>query len=146
MKGDKIYSKAMSIDSKLYGDSNLTKQDKNSLYRQFFELIKKAAYLKHKDAMYEYAQQFENISFLGVESPLFSPKRRNFWYHKAIESGHPEAYNNLASIYEIGEGLQRDYNKALELYKKSAELGSNLGKKNYKTMLKDMAKGGKYNK
>jgi len=66
--------------------------DKRNLYEQFFKLIKKAAYLKNKDAMYEYALQFENVSFLGVDNPLFNPKRRNFWYHKAIESGHPEAY------------------------------------------------------
>ncbi|TCC99445.1 tetratricopeptide repeat protein [Pedobacter hiemivivus] len=146
MKGERIYSRAMLIDSKLYGESNLTVQGKRDLYNQFFKLIKKAAYLGHKDAMYEYAQQFEDISFLGVENPWFNPKKRNFWYHKAIEAGHPEAYNNLAYIYEIGEGVEKNNNKALEFYKKSAELGSVLGKKNYKIMLKDMSKGGRYNK
>lgn len=146
MKGERIYSRAMLIDSKLYEESNLTTQDKRDLYDQFFELIKKAAYLGHKEAMHEYALQFENISFLGVENPLFNPKKRNFWYHKAIEGGHAEAYNNLAHIYEIGQGVEKNYDKALEFYKKSAELGSVLGKKNYKIMLKDMAKGGLYNK
>jgi len=103
-------------------------------------------YLGYKEAMYEYAQQFENISFLGVENPWFNPKKMNFWYHKAIEAGHPEAYNKLAHIYEMGQGVEKNNDKALEFYKKSAELGSVLGKKNYKIMLKDMSKGGRYNK
>lgn len=116
------------------------------LYDQYFSLIKRAAYLGHKDAMYEYAQQFEDISYLGMNNPLFSPKRRNFWYLKAAESGHSEACNNLAHSCEIGSGLERDYVKALDFYRRSAELGSYLGRKNYKIMKRDMAKGGRYNK
>lgn len=96
--------------------------------------------------MYEYAQQFEDISYLGINNPLFNPKRRNFWYLKAAESGHSEACNNLAYVYEIGEGLKKDYVKALDFYRRSAELGSSLGKKNYKNMKRDIAKGGQYNK
>ncbi|TKC60154.1 sel1 repeat family protein [Pedobacter hiemivivus] len=146
MKGQRIYSKAVLINSKLYEESNLTTKGKTDLYDQYFKLLKKAAYLGHKDAMYDYAQQFEDMSFLGVENPLFNPKKRNFWYHKAIEVDHPEAYNNLAVIYERGGGVEKNNDKALEFYKKSAGLGSVLGKKNYKIMLKDMAKGGRYNK
>lgn len=140
MKGDKIYSNASVLLAKLIDEDSTVTEEKKELFYKYLNLLKRAAYLGHKDAMYDYAQQFDDMGILGLENPLFNPKRRNFWYHKAIESGHSEAYNNLASIYSIGEGVEKDYDKALEFYKRSAELGSPLGKRNYKLMLKQMGK------
>ena len=40
----------------------------------------------------------------------------------------------LATFYESGEGCEKDLEKALALYKKSADLGDSIGKKNYKIM------------
>lgn len=146
MRGDKIYSKASELRAKIIEQDSKATEEKRHLFYNYLELLKKAAYLGHKEAMYDYAQQFEDMGILGLQNPLFNLKRRNFWYHKAMENGHPEAHNNLASIYTLGEGVEKDYEKALEFYRKSAELGSVLGKKNYKIMLKHMAKGGLYNK
>jgi TPR repeat protein len=39
---------------------------------------------------------------------------------------------------------EENLNLALKFYKKSAELGSILGKKNYKLMLRDLSNGGRY--
>ena len=146
MRGDKIYGKASELLTTMIKESSKVTEEKRQLYYAYFELLKRASYLGHKQAMYDYAQQFEDMGILGLQNPLFNIKRRNFWYHKAIEKGHPEAFNNLASIYEAGEGVEKSHDKALEFYRKSAELGSVLGKKNYKIMLKQMAKGGMYNK
>lgn len=146
MRGDKVYGKASELLTTMIKECSKVTEEKKQLYYEYFELLKRASYLGQKQAMYDYAQQFEDMGILGLQNPLFNVKRRNFWYHKAIEKEHPEAYNNLASIYTLGEGVEKDYEKALELYRKSAELGSVLGKKNYKIMLKHMAKGGMYNK
>lgn len=141
MKGDKIYSKASELLAKMTsGNSNVTEQKKELFYNYFF-LLKKAAYLGHKEAMYDYAQQFEDFGHLGLVNPLFNLKKMSYWYKKAAESGHAEAYNNLASMYANGLSVEKDDQKALEFYKKSAGLGSDLGRKNYKIMFKYLGKG-----
>lgn len=136
MKGDKIYAKATALFSRLIEGPSKVTEEKKKMYYELSNLLKRAAYLGHKDAMYDYAQQFEDIGYLGMENPLYNPKKRNYWYQKACEKGHAEAYNNLASIYEVGQGVEKDYAQAIELYRKAAELGSKLGKKNYKNILK----------
>ena len=45
------------------------------------------------------------------------------YYLKAIEKGNSKAYYNLASLYYNGTHVNKDLNKAKELYKKSYELG-----------------------
>lgn len=147
MKGQKVYLQAQAINEKLYNEySHFSAIEKEKLYRTYFKLLKKAAYLGHIESQYDYAQQFENISFLGVENPIYNPQKCIFWYTKACNKGHAEACNNLAIFYEKGEGCEKDLNMALKLYKQSAVLGSPNGKKNHKIMIKDLTKGGKYNK
>jgi len=147
MTGQKTYLLAKAINERLYSQySSLTETDKEKLYKKYFQFLKKSAYLGHIEALYDYAQQFENMGFLGFNNPMYNSKKCIFWYSKACNNGHAEACNNLAAFYEKGEGCKQDLNAALELYKKSAFLGSPNGKKNYKIIIRDLAKGGKYNK
>ncbi|MEO6850774.1 MAG: tetratricopeptide repeat protein [Mucilaginibacter sp.] len=147
MKGQKTYLQAKAINEKLYNQyGHFSEIEKAELYRMYFNLLKKSAHLGHIESQYDYAQQFENISFLGVENPIYNPKKSIFWYTKACNSGHAEACNNLAHLYEKGEGCEKDLNISLKLYKQSAVLGSPNGEKNYKIMIQDLDKGGKYNK
>lgn len=147
MKGNKAYSNAIVLHNRLYQQSsNLTKASINKLYNQYLEMIRKAAYKGHIEAQYDLAQQYENMSFLGIPNPMHNPAKCIYWYSKACLNNHSAACNNLAALYELGEGRQKDLNKALQLYKKSADLGYSIGKQNYKKMLRDLAKGGMYNK
>lgn len=145
MKGEKIYTLAMFIHEKMYEyPSKLNNEEKIALYQEYFKLIKKAAYLGYVEALYDMGQQYENINFLSVNNPKYSPKKCIYWYTKACYKNHPDACNNLASFYEEGNGCKKNLKLALDLYKKSAELGSINGKRNYKSILKDFADGGKY--
>ncbi len=145
MKGTKIYLKALQINKELYEyPKSLSEIEISGLYQEYFLLLKKAAYLGHSEAQYDFAQQYENISFLGMENPMYNPKKCVFWYTKACEKNHPEACNNLAALYESGKGCVGNLDKALSLYKKSKGLGSKLASKNYRIMLKDMQVDGKY--
>lgn len=143
MKGNYSFLLAVSIGQKLYKYPNdLSDSDRKELYFQYYHLIKKSAYLGHLDAMYELGQQYENTSFLNVNNP----KKCFYWYSKACAGSHPEAYNNLAFLYETGAGCEINFHTALSLYERASKLESISGKKNYKLMLKNMSKGGKYNK
>jgi TPR repeat protein len=145
LTGQKAYLQATDINEKLYSEcSHYSESRVNELYRLYFRLLKKAAYLGHTEGQYDYAQQFENMSFLGLKNPLYNSKKCIFWYTKACSKGHAEAFNSLAIFYEKGEGCKTDLKMALEFYRKSAEFGSPNGKRNYKIMIKDLAEGGKY--
>jgi TPR repeat protein len=139
MRGERLYSEAKSLHKKMYFSSNkLTQDDQKKLYALYFKLIKKAAYKGHLEALYDLGQQYEDIGYLGIINPHYNPKKCVYWYTKACQLGHAEAYNNLSSFYEKGEGCEKNLNYALALLKKSAELGSTLGRKNYSIMLKQM--------
>jgi len=145
MKGNKAYAMAMEINNRINEYPNiLTTTKKKELYKKYLLLIRKSAYYGNVEAQYDLAQQYDNISFLGAPNPKYNPKKCIYWYSKACKKKHAEACNNLAALYEIGEGCKRNLELALKLYKDSAELGSPNGKKNYKIMLRDMSKGGKY--
>lgn len=141
MKGQKIYNLATLINEKLYEyPSDLNHEEKLKLYYEYFSLIRRSSYLGFIEAQYDYAQQYENISFLGVNNPLYDPKKCIYWYSKACDRGHSEACNNLAHIYHLGDKCEKNLELALKLYRKSAELGSDNGKRNYKMMLHKLAK------
>lgn len=42
------------------------------------------------------------------------------WYSRAIEKGHIGAIYNLGCLYEIGNGVEKDLDKAVKLYKEAA--------------------------
>ncbi|NHA06098.1 sel1 repeat family protein [Mucilaginibacter sp. HC2] len=143
MKGHKNYLLALEVNKKMY-EKGLRTEEQVELYSQYFKYIKKAAYQGYVEALFDMGQQYEDVGFLGIPNPLFDPKKCVYWYTKACNKGHAIACNNLSNFYALGDGCQQDFDRALELLKRSAELGSELGKKNYKMKLRDLANTGKY--
>lgn len=142
MRLDDIYNEAVLLNKKLNTyPSTLSKNKKKATYFRYFKLLKKAAYQGHREAYFDYGQQFENIGFLGMQNPLYDPKRCIYWYTKAVNKNHAESCNNLAAFYENGEGVKKDINKAKSLYKKGSELGSKTAKKNYALIIKQISSG-----
>lgn len=41
------------------------------------------------------------------------------WYREAVKGGHPFAMNNLANMYRLGCGVERDNAKALTLFRQA---------------------------
>jgi TPR repeat protein len=55
---------------------------------------------------------------------LGNPSKALFWYLSASQQGYSVATNNLAGIYLSGEcGVEKDANRAKELYLKAREQG-----------------------
>jgi TPR repeat protein/uncharacterized caspase-like protein len=52
------------------------------------------------------------------------------WYERAIEKSDPLALNNLGSIYESGQGVPKDYARALSLYHRAVEAGNTFSLRN----------------
>lgn len=58
-------------------------------------------------------------------------KQAIYWFQKAADQKISEAYNQLGICYGIGGyGISKDYTKAFDCYKKSAEMGYNWGQYN----------------
>lgn len=53
------------------------------------------------------------------------------WYTKSAEQDNAKACNNLGNCYLHGKGVKKDRAKAMELFKKAKDLGSEAGKNNY---------------
>jgi tetratricopeptide (TPR) repeat protein len=51
-------------------------------------------------------------------------------YQKGAELGSAAAYNNIGELYRQGKGFPKDKQKAVEYFKKAADLGSEEGKAN----------------
>ena len=118
--------------------SNLDFKGRLEVYNQYLSIIQKRAYRGIPVAQYEYAQQFEDSTWLYLENPKRNVKKAFFWYSKACKNNFPAACNNLAHYYELGIGCKKNLSVALKLYRKASELGDNNGKSNYKIMMKQM--------
>lgn len=142
MKGDVLLSKAKKLFRQLSKyPYTLSSKKRSEMYWEYFKLLKRCAYSGNPEGQYDYAQQFDSISLLGVNNPLYNVNKCIYWYSKSANSGFPEAYNNLASFYEEALGVKEDLLKSYDLYKKAAELGSYLGKKNLKLFERRIKKG-----
>ncbi len=141
-----MYKEARQIFLNLYSNKDLSRPEKIKLYNLYISKIRKLAYSNNRDAQYDLAQHYEDNGYLGYPNPKFNNNKRFYWYNKAAENGSGEAYNNLADLFERGDGCEKNLEKALLYYKKSMDLNYNLGKNNYKKMIKDLKKGGLYNK
>ena len=140
----KKYKEIRDMFLKLYSEEGLSEEIKLEKYNEYLFGIRRLAYKGNSEAQYDLAQHYEDFSFLGNPNPCFNKLKRIYWYNKAAKNSHASAYNNLADLFERGDGCEKDLNKALSYYKKSMELGDVLGKKNYKQMLRDLKKGGIY--
>ena len=138
MRGDKLYEQARILHQKLYSRQYRRGKEEEKAYKLYFLALRNSAYLRHPEAQYEFGQQFEDIGFMGMNNPNYNPKKAVYWYTKASLQNHAAACNNLAHHYELGIGCQKNLNKAFALYKKSAELGYQLGKNNLRIMKRQM--------
>ena len=50
-------------------------------------------------------------------------KKRLQWYQKAAKRGNVKAQFNLAAMYDNGEGVMQDKEKAVQWYQKAAKQG-----------------------
>lgn len=141
MKGRKYYLTAKDLHKKLYSLPIHAKETKRvKIYYRYFDFLRKAAYLGNTEAQYDLGQQYETMNSLNIRNLNYKPRKCIYWYRKACTQNHAEACNNLASFFETGEGCKMDLEKALSLYKKSAELGYSVGLKNYRIMKNQIAK------
>jgi TPR repeat protein len=136
MKND-TYNINNNILLNLY-ESKFSEKEKKTKYMQYLSTLRKLAYQGNTDAQYDLAQHYDDISFWGIPNPYYNVSKKYYWYSKAASNNHAAANNNLADMYERGEGCSMDIKKALELYKRAAELGDVCGKKNYKLLLKQI--------
>ena len=83
---------------------------------------------------YELVAEDESSSEINVEQSCFylgylmtrnetdeDDSEAAAWYEKAIEKGMTEARFNLAAMYEEGQGVAQDYEKAISLYTQQAD-------------------------
>ena len=70
-------------------------------------------------------------SMLGVEKDL---KRAAEWYRKGVRLADPESQYCLGRLYEKGEGVAKDKQEALLLYRLAAAGGSEDAKKRLKEL------------
>ncbi len=135
-KGHNLLIKAISLNESLYR-SDVNHDEKMRIYDKYLNLIKAASYLGNMEAQFEYGQTFEDVNYLG-NNPFANPKKCFLWYSKAANLGHPEACNNLALLYEKGEGCPMNLEKALFYYKRGSDLGSKTAQKNFRTLRKQL--------
>ena len=136
MIGSKLYKQSQLILDKLYNEAKILDVDlKKELYKEYLKLLRISAHRGYSDAQFDLAQHYDDVGYWGVPNPYHNIYKKFYWYSKAAEKNHAAACNNLANMYERGEGCQKDIYKALELYKKSSDLGDSLGRKNYKLLL-----------
>lgn len=59
---------------------------------------------------------------------------------KSCDGEDNEGCFNLGVIYEKGEGVEKNYQKALDFYDRACDLGNNLGCKNYILLKREIEK------
>lgn len=84
------------------------------------ELYLKGAGFKDTQAMYMATELLDKRSDESSQRLLFQ------LLDAAAEDGHPLAQRSLAMRYEEGRGIERDYEKARNLYQMSADNGDNI--------------------
>jgi TPR repeat protein len=143
MSGEKIFQKAKVIIDRIYAEPELQGNDRKIAYEKYLKLIRKASYLGHSEAQWELGLYYDDMNCLYENNPNYNPKKCVYWFSKACDKNISDACNSLANLYEKGEGCEQSIKKSLELYKKAADLGNDLGKDNHKLLLKQI-KQGKY--
>lgn len=132
MKGERLFKKASTILHQLNFESEgVDDIIKIMQYREFYDLIKRAAYVGHAEAQCDLADYYSELNCFGV-NPDYDREKTKYWYTKACEGGDGTACNNLA-IMEREEG-KIDLVKTL--YEKAITLGCEVAKENYENLLK----------
>jgi len=79
------------------------------------DIINKA--VSYSDAQNEIGRKFRKLEFGNTKY-----QNAMFWYNKAIDNDNGNALSNLGELYESGKGVEKDYDKALELYLKALKV------------------------
>lgn len=138
MKGEKDFIKAVQIVENLQKNYKKLGRPKVLIqHAKYLVLVRKAAYKGHVEAQFELGLNYEDQNYFDP-NPLYNQQRRFYWYLKAAKGGHAVACNNLASLYEKGEGTKKDLKKALFFYKKAFELGCTYAKQNYEILISQL--------
>ena len=89
--------------------------------KESFKWLEKIDEYNHSNHALEMGKRF----YYGVSNweVNHNYEKAIYWYSIAAESGNNEAICELANCYSDGKGVQKDVNKALELYKKAASNG-----------------------
>ncbi|MFI3242655.1 MAG: tetratricopeptide repeat protein [Akkermansia sp.] len=91
-------------------------------YRRSIELLKEQDELDYRVPNLYFYLGYMCEQGLGLSAPRLS------WalscYEKGSKLGDARATNNLASMYERGAGIAKDYTTALRLYRHAAKLGN----------------------
>jgi TPR repeat protein len=139
MKGKKKYKQAIELINQLQKNfKTLSRSEVLNQHERYLRLVREAAYIGNAEAQFELGLNYEDQNYF-IPNPMYDVKKRFYWYSKAANSNHPEACNNLASLYEKGEGTKRNLKKALAFYKKAYELGCTYAKENYNILLKELS-------
>jgi TPR repeat protein len=91
---------------------------------------RKAAELGYAKAQFSLGIMYANGKGVEQQSGTEAVK----WYRNAAEQGHSGAQCNLGFMYENGKGVMKDTDIAIDLYKKAAQQGSTVGKKNFQIL------------
>lgn len=110
---NKIFNK---VDGKELYDKSQTLFENGDI-NAGYDILIKAAEAGYAEAQYQ-------LGCSIIEMKYNRPVDEGFmWMTKAAEQDHIFALNNLAMCYQMGEGVDVDYAKALELLTKAANLG-----------------------
>ncbi|MGN6291303.1 MAG: tetratricopeptide repeat protein [Chitinophagaceae bacterium] len=104
----------------LYESGNGVKQS----YTEAVKWYQKAAEQGDDEAQYRLGSIYTG-RYAYAGSPGFTADFTEAvkWYQKAAEQENTDAMNALAGLYEFGNGVQQDYQKAVNLHKKAALQG-----------------------
>lgn len=94
-----------------------------------YNLLKKEELLKLAELGISEAQEEYGYRLL-LESNVDNTKLKEAanWFSLSAEQGNARGMFNLATMYKMGQGVEFDYIKAFELYKKSSDLGLSVAK------------------
>lgn len=105
------------------------KKNKFDLYKDYFDIVKKAAYMGDSEAQFILGSIYDQDDY-GLEllekkySKEYRKKKALYWYNKACSNSNAMACHNLGGIYGMGIGVEKDANKELKFYKIAFKLGS----------------------
>ncbi len=79
---------------------------------------KKSFELQSISASYSHPMAMFNVgtALLSGEGCVKDERMAAMWYHKAAEKGVIKAVINLANMYRIGQGVERDMQKSLDIF------------------------------
>ena len=84
-------------------------------YSEALKALSFAAENGHPDAQY-FSGLINFLAYCGINNKT----QAKYWFEKSAEQGHKYGEDHLAYIYEHGEGVEKDVEKALYWYEKSA--------------------------